>query len=59
MNTCACCNKPLTGHCQLKRLEGYCDVVCFAAAHVLSASALKIWRQTCWKLDVAPTRPIS
>lgn len=56
---CLCCLKPFGGNRTVLSPAGYCDVICYAAASLLTASALKLWRESCWKLDVSPTRPIT
>ena len=61
MSCCHCCSKPLPiqhAH-NRKRPANYCDAICYAAGSMLSVSALKIWRNMCYKLDVSPTRTMT
>jgi hypothetical protein len=59
MSPCACCGKLIGAYRERMHPQGYCDAVCFAAHHTLSALAFKIWRANCYKLDVGPIRTVS
>lgn len=60
--SCATCGRNLgdahryQGLGKKSTLPCHCDAVCYAAERSLSHSALKIWRATCWQLNVTASR---
>ena len=54
---CPCCGEPFGVQRRSPLVNGYCSVVCFAAASILSREALRLWREECWRLASARTFP--
>ncbi len=46
--TCQCCGQMLSPS---RRLQDYCDPICYAAHTTLSGHALEFWRRHCERFD--------